>query len=83
MFNLPEVSAVRLNVRMSIEEQRKAYDRRQRAWVFFVIGAIVGYVGISGFTAETLTWQAIGLVAFLGGIASVVYGITLFQRPRP
>lgn len=68
---------------MSIEEQRKAYDRRQRAWVFFVIGALVGWVGLAGFGSEVFVWKAIGLAVFLGGIASVVYGITLFQRPRP
>lgn len=83
MFNLPEVSAVRLNVRMSIEEQRKAYDRRQRAWVYLVLGFFATAPGWTGIGSERLMWNVVGFALLLGGIAAMAFGIALFRRPRP
>lgn len=68
---------------MTIEHQRQEYDRRQRAWVYIVIGLLVAWLSLSGFSAETLVWNVVGYVAFLAGLASVTFGVILFQKRRP
>ena len=68
---------------MSIEEQRKAYDRRQRAWVYLVIGALVGWGAIGGVGSDSAIWRVVGIAVFCGALASVIYGLILFQKPRP
>lgn len=68
---------------MTIEEQRAAHDRRQRAWVFLVLGALIAWGGGAGFNAESTLWQVIGGAIFLAGVAGVTYGLVLFQKRRP
>lgn len=68
---------------MSLEQQRREFDRRQRAWVFIVIGLLVAWLSLSGFSAETLVWNVVGYVAFLAGLASTTFGVILFQKRRP
>lgn len=68
---------------MTIEQQRSAHDRRQRAWVYLVIGALVAWVSATGFTAESVAWNVVGYVGFLAGVASVTFGLILFQKRRP
>lgn len=68
---------------MTLEEQHAAHDRRQRAWVFLVLGALFAWGGAAGFNAESTVWQVIGGAIFLAGVAAVTYGIVLFQKRRP
>lgn len=68
---------------MSIEKERAAYDRRQRAWVYLVLGALVAWAGAAGFAAESTLWTVIGAIAFCAGLAAVTFGLVLFQKPRP
>lgn len=68
---------------MTIEEQRKAYDRRQKAWVYLVLGALVGWAALGGATSDSTLWRVVGIAAFCGALASVIYGVTLFQKSRP
>lgn len=83
MFTLPFLGAVRLDERMSIEEQRQEFDRRQRAWVFIVIGALVAWVSTTGMGSDALAWNVVGYVGVVGGLAAVTYGLILFQKRRP
>lgn len=83
MFTLPFLGAVRLDERMSIEEQRQEFDRRQRAWVFIVIGLLVAWVSTTGLGSDALHWNVAGYVGVVGGLAAVTYGLILFQKRRP
>lgn len=67
----------------SIEAQREAHDRRQRAWVYLVLGVLVSFFGWGGIKAESSVWNLVGGAVFLGAAASVTYGLILFQKRRP
>lgn len=74
---------MRLNGAMTIEQQRQDYDRRQSAWVYVVIGALVALSSTTGMGSETLLWNVVGYVGVIGGAAAVTYGLIRLQKRRP
>lgn len=76
---------MRLAVRMSddVKTRRAAYDRRQRAWTFLVLGALLAWMSFIGVQADATVWQVVGFVGVAAGVAGVARGLVLFQRPRP
>lgn len=67
-----------------LEQQRKAHDRRQRAWVCLVVGLLVVWAPGLGFLGQDATVLKVLGTVFVGlGSALVIAGLVLFQRPRP
>ena len=83
MFTLPFLGAMRLDEHMSIEERRQEFDRRQRAWVFIVIGLLVAWISTTGMGSAAVAWNVVGYVGVVGGLGAVTYGLILFQKRRP
>lgn len=61
------------------EPQRRAH--RERAWAYLVLGAIAAWLSFAGIGSEAVGWKAVGVAGLLAGLAAVVYGVRLFQRP--
>lgn len=67
----------------TVEQQRATYDRRQRAWVFLVLGALAFWaLGLGGMNLDG-PLVLIGYAGFVGGLGMIAYALTLFRRPRP
>lgn len=64
-------------------QHRAAYDRRQRAWVFAVLGLLAAWVGLGVVAQDAAVWKVVGAALVTGGLLAVARGITLFQQPRP
>lgn len=67
-----------------LEQRRKAYDRRQRAWVCLVFGVLIVWAPGLGLLGQESTGLKLLGTVFVGlGSALVIAALVLFQRPRP
>lgn len=66
-----------------VEARRAAYDRRQRAWTFLVLGLLLAWLSFIGVQAEATVWQVVGFLGVAAGVAGAIWGVVLFQKPRP
>lgn len=66
-----------------LEERRTAHDRRQRAWTFLVLGALIAWISFAGVGQAAVGWKVVGYIGVVAGVAGVAAGLVLFQKPRP
>ena len=57
-------------------------DRRNRAWLFVVVGVVLAVAGFAALGLDTGTWRGTGTLAMVLGAGLAIRGAQLLGRAR-